>query len=313
MDKYSKEILNILKRKYIEVAGERDFQNTSEAREYYLKDLEDNLYLPMSKGAFAAYGQGSGNEISSGKMNALRSSSAMTYNLFWDEVAEIPVGEDNGIGAGVYNVEFEKQYHTLRADVSNRPANLDAFLYCKLSKEAVACEMKMTEWLFNKPGELRDAYLNPDNYIDPEAGNVFVEVAKDLVLYNDYEDPETKKETYPGRLPRYDAFQMFKHAVACYTACVKEEPRAIKKLTLVNCVWTFQNPEQLSLKYQERYLKEEEAEREEFEQFKSEMEPVKTLFATKGIEFDIKFYTFKEFLKLFTKTEEELKYLVRYM
>ena len=49
----------------------------------------------------------------------------------------------------------------MNSNSNGRPANLDAFLYCDYKKEAIACEMKMTEWLFDKPGKLRNAYLNP--------------------------------------------------------------------------------------------------------------------------------------------------------
>ncbi|MDO4731881.1 MAG: hypothetical protein Q4B14_07185, partial [Clostridia bacterium] len=107
-------------------------------------------------------------------------------------------------------------------------------------------------------------------------------------------------------------FQMFKHTVACYTACVKEEAREIKKLTLVNCAWTLPKKALMQKDLQERYDREEQAEREEFDQFRKIMEPVKALFAAKGVTFEICFYPFAEFLQMFAKTEEELQYLRRY-
>lgn len=75
---------------------------------FYLDSLEDNLYLSMSDTAKASYGQGSGNEIASGKMNALRSPSVMTYNLFWNHIAESVAPRDSIIGSGIYQVELEK-------------------------------------------------------------------------------------------------------------------------------------------------------------------------------------------------------------
>lgn len=311
MDRYTNAILTILKDQFIKVNGEKPFQSEEGMRVFYTENLNDNLYRPMDANALAAYGRGSGDEIGTGKMQALRSSSALTYNLFWDQIAEVKSG-GNLIGDGVYKVEFEKQYHTLKPSVSRFPANLDAFLYCKHTKEAVACEMKMTEWIFNKPGMLRAAYLNPDNYIDEAAGKVFTEVAKELILHNDYEDPETEKNEYPSVTSRYDAFQMFKHTVACYTAIVQEEPREIEKLTLVNCAWTLSDPNQLEQKLKERYIREEWAELEEFDQFRKVMGPVKELFRSKGVQFEICFYTFAEFLRLFDKTQDELNYLRRY-
>jgi len=133
-----------------------------------------------------------------------------------------------------------------------------------------------------------------------------------LILYNDYEEPEDFKEEYPCRMTRYDAFQMFKHTVACYSACLGEESRKIKKLTLVNCVWTLPVPERLSSKNYDRYIKEESCEHAEFNEFVRLMQPVKSLFADLDVDFDIKFYTFKDFLALLDKTESELNYLKRY-
>lgn len=312
MDKYTKELLDLLKNKYTEVCGERKFQCTSEMRNYYLDNLNDNLFRPMDETAFDAYGKGSGSEVDSGKMKALRSSSALTYNLFWNQMAELTNPGNSGLEAGTYKVEFEKQFRTLKKSVGGNPANLDAFLVCGKTNEAIACEMKMMEWIFNKPGELKAKYLDEKNYIDEETGKVFVYAAKELIRTEDYEDTEAKKALYSPITSRYDAFQMFKHAVTCYTAIVLEEPRKIEKLTLVNCAWTLSNPALLSEKSRERYLREERIELEEFEIFKTAMEPVKALFKAKGVDFDIKFFRFGEFLSLFEKTEEEIEYLKRY-
>ena len=304
MDKYTREIMTLIKENFEQVVGVKEFQNTSEARSFYLLDLTDNLCEPMGENALNSYGKGSGNEIASGKMNALRSSSALTYNLFGNAPAKI--------GDKEYSVEFEKQYHTLKPSVPGKPANLDAFLYCEENQEAIACEMKMMEWIFNKPSNLRNKYLLPENYINDKCANVFIPIAKELILYNDYEDSDVVKEEYPCRMTRYDAFQMFKHTVACYSASLGEESRKIKKLTLVNCVWTLPVPERLSSKNYDRYIKEESCEHAEFNEFARLMQPVKSLFADWGVDFDIQFYTFKSFLSLLDKTKSELDYLKRY-
>ena len=311
MDSYSRELMNVLKNVYENVCGEHAYQIGSEARTYYLEYLNDNLYRPMDENAVKAYGEGSGNEIASGKMNSLRSSSALTYNLFWNHIAKFS-DISTRIGKGDYSVEFEKQYHTLKTSVSGLPANLDAFLYCEDTCEAVACEMKMMEWIFNKPGTLRSKYLNPENYINRNAGNIFVAIAKELVLYNDYDDSDTIPNESVCKMTRYDAFQMFKHAVACYSACVQEETRKIKKLTLVNCAWTMSLPQILQPKYCERYVREEADELREFDEFKHIMEPTKKLFADIGVDFDICFYKFNDFLSLLIKDHDEKHYLRRY-
>lgn len=311
MNKYTIEIMNLIKNNFEQVVGNKKFQDGSEARSFYLSELADNLCEPMGEDALKAYGQGSGNEIASGKMNALRSSSALTYNLFTNSPAKIiNKSETSRIGNGVYSVEFEKQYHTLKPSVPGKPANLDAFLYCTETSEAIACEMKMMEWIFNKPGNLRSKYLDANNYINDKCADKFVPIAKKLIQYNDCDADELNE--YPCRFSRYDAFQMFKHALACYSACMGEEPRKIKKLTLVNCVWTLPVPDRLSSKCRDRYIKDESCEHAEFTEFIHFMQPAKKLFADICVDFDIKFYAFKDFLSLFEKSADELNYLRRY-
>lgn len=319
MDKLTKEILEILKRQYTEVVGHKPFQNTSEAREYYLENLDDNLYEPMSPESYKAYSAGSGNEISSGKMNSLRSSSALTYNLFSGGTATIADSvffkhSNLNLLPGEYSVEFEKQYHTLKPSVSNRPANLDAFLYNSDKSAAIAVEVKMTEWIFNKPGNLKSAYLDKNSYINEEAGNVFVSVARSLTGANDYDDPADAKAEYSPYSTHYDTFQMFKHAVACYTACVnkKEEARPIKKLTLLNILWRLGFESELSDESQKIYSSIFNTENMELKIFLERMQPVKKLFADIGVEFDIEAMNSSYFPIFFNLSQNKASYLVRY-
>ncbi len=313
MDKFEKNMLEFLKDKYLEQNPAAEFQVSDGAQAYYLKDLADNLVVPMSDYVEAQYGAGSGGEIDSGKMNALRSSSAMTFNLLGNDSAVIDGTKSKGnrIGSGTYDVEFEKQFYTLKKSVSNRPANLDAFLYCRETGEAVACEMKMMEWLLNAPGKLKAMYLNPNNYIDPKAGTVFVDVAKKLIDSS----VEEKKDGYKSIMKRYDAFQMFKHTIACYNAAISlsEEKRIFNKLTLVNCVWTPCEEKIAGKEVSKKYLERKLEEHKEFEQFKEIMEDVKPLFADVNVDFEICFYTVDEFLNMLKKNPEELDALHRYI
>ena len=315
MDKYTCDnIMRLLKLSYQDVVGVHPFQNGSEARSYYLENLNDNLYRPMDAIAHAAYSRGSGNEIDSGKMCALRSSSALTYNLFWNRIASFSRSDDaaSRIGAGDYSVEFEKQYHTLKPSLSRIPANIDAFLYYAEKSEAIACEMKMLEWICNKPGRLSRKYLESKNYIDNAAGQIFASIAQKLIKDAKNYNPDINHQEYPCPMTRYDTFQMFKHAVACYTACTLEDTRKITKLTLVNCVWTLSNPILLEEKHREKYLKGERCEIEEFDDFRQQMQPAISLFSSKGVDFDICFCRFNDFLELMEKSVEELNYLRRY-
>jgi len=316
MNKYTEDILKSIKKQFEATVGTKQFksQNDKEKHFFYTEKLDDNLYLPMSVSAKASYMQGSGNELckereGDGKMNAIHSSSAMTYNLFWDEIGEIVnCGECNRFGKGIYQVELEKQYRTLNRKASKQPANLDAFLYCKHTNEAIACEMKMTEWILGAPGRLRRAYLDKNNYMDTTAGKVFADVAYNMID----KSKSVTDEGYKSIFSYYDAFQMFRHASACYNACMFDEPRKIKKLTLVNCVWTLPDLSKLSDKDKKTYLEREEGQKSDFVKFRKLMKPIMNLFADKRVDFDIKFITYSDFLGVFKKTQQELDYLKRY-
>lgn len=80
----------------------------------------------------------------------------------------------------------------------------------------------------------------------------------------------------------------------------------------MNCAWMLSIPEVLEPKHCERYKAEEEFERREFEEFKKLMQPAIKLFSDIGVDFDICFYSFNDFLKLMEKNEDELYYLRRY-
>ena len=316
MDRYSYEILSELKAHYITVCGQKTFQiqdvgtNVS-ARQFYLKELNDNLIEPMSEKVFQAYSGGNGNELSD-KMLALRSSSAMTYNLLGN--GSVNFQGDNSIGEGLYEVSFEKQLHTLRRSEHGLPANLDAFLYCQENREVIACEMKMTEWIFNRPCALRNAYLIPDNYDNPTVATAFIDAAKNIIAPpSDYEDTQEgiSIAQYASALRQYDAFQMLKHALACYNAC-QEQTIPIKKLTLINCVWELPNSNILQLNNRIRYEAQLALEHNEFADFYIAMQPVFNLFQKSNIAFDIRYYNLFDFMRTMSLSDAKKQYLKRY-
>ena len=304
MDKLTKEILELLKGAFEASVGTFEYRNGSEMQAYWLENYENNIIRPMSKVVRQAYDEGAGKEISSGKMGALKSSSALTYNLFWKQEAEISKPQFN-IGRGLYSVEFEKKLDTIK--LSSAPATIDAFLHCKDSGEALACEMKMTEWLGN-PDKLSEAYLIPERYIDSQ--EVFTDVVRALVQESDL----TGARKYSSIFSSYDAFQMLKHTISLYRACF-EGVLNVKKLTLLNCVWALSSPKVLqSEASRRRYIQKWNEEKREFEEFKAIMQPIIELFGARlGVEFDIQFCTFSELLSMLKKSPEELKYLERYL
>lgn len=305
MNQYEKDILNLLKDKFIKKFGECEFRLGSEGLGYWLKDYEKNLIYPMNDAAKSAYDDGAGGEIQSGKIGALKSSSALTYNLFHNEKANIILPKHK-ISKGIYSVEFEKKFSTIKG--SGMRAHLDAFLYCDAINEAIACEMKMTEWLFNAPSALSASYLKPEKYIDN--GLTFASVARALVG-----DCEESCAKYKPIFTSYDGCQMFKHAISLYRACYEYKiPRKTKRLTLLNCVWTLPHSDFLSNEASKRkYAESWKKEMEEFKYFKALMQPIKELFAlTLKIDFDIELCTFKETVEMLEKPRNELIYYERY-
>ena len=103
------------------------------------------------------------------------------------------------------------------------PANLDAMLVNK--EHVIACEMKMLEWLLGKPGVLKSAYRRQETYRDDRAANAFLNLADTLFDQNGL-----------PLLARYDAAQMFKHAIALYNSCAEGRCPTQRRVDLVNVV-----------------------------------------------------------------------------
>ena len=172
---------------------------------YYLLHLEDNLVIPMSNEHIAEYSRGSGGELG-GKMKALRSSSAMTFNLLGN--GPVKLNGARGLPEGTYAVEFEHQLPTLAGNP--HPANLDAKLESENGETAIYCEMKLAEWILNKASGLREQYLEAESYLVPEiAATAFREAFAALCA-----GQADGNGRIAPKLPRYDAFQMLKHLMA---------------------------------------------------------------------------------------------------
>ena len=309
MYKFDYELLTFLKNQFQEVVGVKKYQKEESdidksVLQFYLKNLDDNLIYAMNAKHKAEYGEGSGNELE-GKMLALRSSSAMTFNLLGNH--SVKVEGDKRIGKGEYSIEYEKKLPTLKA---GGPANLDVCLYIKSIQEGILCEMKMLEWLLSSPDGLKSAYFDEKNYEHPEAYQCFSKLAEKLV------EKEVVEDVRKPRFKHYDALQMFKHTLAAYNGCCKkDELPPLKKLTLVNCVWEFplseieKLPEKIRLRYDERV----KLERVEFKRFQDiMMKDVQDLFKRRGIDFAIEYYSVVDFLNMLEKKAYEKEYLKRY-
>ena len=305
MNKLMKEILDYLVTRYEKATGKQmihDDTMDSEQGRYHFRELNDNLIEPMLGPAEKQYGEADGKELEV-KMRAIRSSSAMTYNLFGNGNSIINEN-DQSIKSGVYQVEFEKQLKTIKR--SPRKANLDAFLS---SDEAlIFFEMKMTEWIFNDPGNVSVNYLDKGHYFDPDSFETFEKLIKGIVD----EKPVDSKD-YPSALNRYDGVQMFKHLLGVYNYLMQEDKGKHKHVRLVNCVWELPDSAEISKEAWEQYRKLQKLEEDEFMKFYAAAQPVIELINEKDIDFDILFIPVKDLIAILNKTDEQIAFLNRYL
>ena len=283
-----------------------DYDKTmnSDKRIYYFAKLEDNLIKNMSPSTESNFLSGSGNELK-GKMKAIYSSSAMTYNLLGNNSLYIK-NNYYDITEGKFDIAYERKVSPLKL---GNPANLDACL--TNDDEIIFFEMKMTEWLFNKPSQISASYFKADNYFDKGSFVTFCDMAK--ALRAEREDGLAK---YQCKFKHYDAFQMFKHTLGIYNeVCFQKKISTVPKLKLINCMWTINDISffdgQMDLYHQ--YKDIEHSEQSEFEQFKDSASEVINLFREQGIKFDILLISVKDLISILVKDEFELIALRRYL
>lgn len=297
------ELLLQLKQRYLEsVEGLREpcFQiedngaNLS-ARQFYLRRLDDNLVRPMAAEHVEEYGRGSGNELED-KMKALRSSSAMTFNLLGNGECSVAYAPANStIAPGAYSIQYERQLPTL---IFGFPANLDALLD-NGKGSIIACEMKMLEWLTNEPAPLKKKYFDEGNYLFSDTAAHFVTAA-------------TKLNVSEG-FSCYDRSQMFKHVLALYNAC-RTENLSATQLKLLNCVWEPPRDYQLSSETNQWIEAVRTEEHRGFREFCHIMEPIVNLFQSDlSIDFQIEYLTAEAFLHCVEHPSVEERLLKRYL
>lgn len=294
MSKLQSQIHEYLKSKYQKATG-KDMvcqKSLSPTRsKYYFENLEDNLYEKMNERTKAFFESGRGEELKD-KMFALRSSSAMTFNLLGNDY--ITIKPNDFIGTGLYKVEYEKQLDTLQK--SKAPANLDAVL--EKDDELCFCEMKLFEPLYHKTSfqkELSSSYENMERY---------------YYLDSAYSFNDSIEKLKASGIKRYDACQMFRHALGIYNYARKNELKG-KKITLLNCVW-FLNDSLGDEKLDQQYKQIELEERNEFNKFVECMFNSINAFSKIGIDFSIKLITEKDFEAILDLPDEKIKWLKRY-
>lgn len=299
---FKKAVSEILKKRYVRFIGEFEYDDKMSSSQaiYYFKNLDDNLIEPMTEATKEMYSKGNGNELNS-KMKALKSSSAMTYNLMGNDIIEVKSNAE--FEPGKYSITFEHKLPTLKNRSSK--ANLDAFL--EGEKELIFCEMKMTEWLSNHHGMLRNAYLDKENYFYKDSFKAFIRCIEAISESKQVENEDTKCV-----FKHYDAFQILKHIIAIYNFTRANSKTIPQKITLVNCVWHLPDSQSLHDSYIQKYEQIVKADKEEFNMFYEATDEIRKQFKMIDKEFDIKYKDAKKFVQNFKKTKMQLDYLKRY-
>lgn len=266
------------------------------ARQFYVRELTANLVRPMAEEHVREYARGSGEELA-GKMRALRSSSAMTFNVLgneWLTVREPRNGRGGMLAPGRYHVVYEAQFPTLRRGL---PANLDAMLDDRAGR-TVACEMKFLEWVSGDPLPLKEAYFQREMHRCTSVAETFILVGVRLNAEH---------------FTRYDYAQMFKHALALYNACAEGRLPGVTSLKLFNVVWEPPTRSAILTDGDLVWLHDAIAcERREFGRFQELMQPVCKLFDDLGARFSIAYMPVSDLISIVEYPAEERRKLERY-
>ncbi len=262
---------------------------------FKLKSRDLNFYTEMSYETSKQYSEGGGNELADGKMNMIRSSSAMIYNLLGN--GDVKIIDNKVLPKGLYTKEFEKRYKTVNVKAFGRQveANLDAWLYN--SDSEIFIESKCLEWIENShEKKLKESYVKDiKKYFYTETAELFRTVGLEIPA------------------SQYDSCQMFKHTLAIYNY-LKDKNITNKKIFLVNVVWE-PNMDELPSDIQENYQCQVKLEHKEFTDFYETMKPlIETISSDTHNAFDIKYLSVKDFCSMLEYSNKEQEtFLQRYL
>lgn len=280
----------LLKRKFLATGKIQD----NEIRGYQTKKLEKNLFTDMSTKTLKEYDNSDGDEIRKGRINMIRSSAAMIYNLLGN--GNVVISKNSLLPAGEYKKDFEKKYKSINVinPKTKRPfeANLDAWLYNDECE--IFIESKCMEWLQNSHDkELAKSYVKySSKYFHSESAELFRTIGNEISL------------------SQYDSCQMFRHTLAIYNYLM-DNPKNGKKVFLVNVVWE-PDEKELPLEIREMYKLQLELEHREFAVFYEKMKSIiSQINSDTETEFDILYLPVKDFYSILDFSDENQKVFVQ--
>ena len=273
----------LLKRKFLATGKITD----SEIYRFQTKEITKNLYHEMSTKTKNEYKNSNGDELKKGRINKMRSSAAMIYNLLGNE--DVLISKNGYLPAGKYEKEFEYKLPTLKT--SSRKANLDAWLHNNDCE--IFIESKCLEWLENKhKKDLTDSYFRSQKYFYPIEAKNFVDAGRQI------------------NLSQYDSCQMFKHTLAIYNY-LKDTGTQNKRIYLINVVW---EPDENELPDEIRaiYKLQLELEHREFNLFYEKMKRIITAIKTETRNnFDIIYLSVSDFNSILSHSDENQRKMIK--
>ena len=224
MSEKEKDILNALRDKLLQTKRVKDddfivINDDSKTQNciYYLRNYQDNLLACTNHER--DYKRGKGRELYKNSwdvipMASLRSSAALTWNIFGDEKT-CHIDQEWILSSGEYELEYE---WNKSETIPGHYANLDAYLHkgnCHLF-----VEMKMLETLTKShPFKSINTYLHSTDC-----------PAEFKAAFKAFQGKRKEPQFF-------DAFQMIKHLLAIYNHFKKTKNNGRQKVVLLNCHW----------------------------------------------------------------------------
>ena len=283
LEKEKSEIIEQLKKGLLSVNPELKDTEKFFDKDNNLKNQKNNLF----KNEDSKYVLGE-------DADSVYSSKAMIYNTFYNGGVQFIKGKLFMPFENFYNLPLP----TIQADSSDSCiATLDVSVLSTDKLTFKLLEPKCLEW-FDSPSLLNKEFLNPEKYMDKEAGDVFIPFIKSII---DYYDPE--HQAYISKFNVYDAFEMVRDLIGLYNLC-RTKPEEKKIVKLLNIVWDAP---------QYKRYQEEEAQGREFVAYA--MEYFTPVFEKMGLTVSIQYIKYSDFLTQidWSKDTERRNYLNRYV
>lgn len=269
---------------------------------YFFKDYRDNLIdEPIERHAKELELERYKKELS-----CIDSRRALLFNLYGNDITFI-VPNPEKVPDGKYRITYKVRVQVIKG--KNLTTTLDAVLYSEKKNSLIISRVRMFEWLVLKNELIKESYLDADNYINIEAGRVFVKVIQEMLSEYRYDC-----EDHVGKFPNLDGLHIIKEIVAAYNLLsTKEEYKNINKLNIIEVYWRPTHHENLGQAAGRVYVKEKQA-LKELEEMKVFIKPVISLFLEHfGVELDIKCIDLHSAVMMQIKNQKEMDWYYRYI